>query len=241
MWRIVNSLRILVVALITVFCSVLGVIMLLTTWSRPITLYIDGKIWSSVINWACGVKMKVKGRENIDKSKTYIFVSNHESLLDIPAVFMASTVPIFFLAKRELAKIPVMGWFMYAIGMIFIDRGNSEKARKSMRKAGELIRAGRNVITFPEGTRSKDGNIRMFRRGTFILSKETKIDIIPIGIEGAHEVLASGKTRIRPGTIYVNIGEAIREADHRDKNIEEYAAFTKEKVAALIANAKSVQ
>lgn len=226
------------VALITVFCALLGVLLLLITWSRPITLYIDSQIWSSVINWVCGVGLKVEGRSNVEKDKTYIFVSNHESLFDIPAVFLASPVALFFLAKKELAKIPVMGWFMHLIGMIFIDRGNSEKAKKSMRKAGELIKNGRNVITFPEGTRSKDGKIRTFKRGSFILARETGIEILPVGIEGAREVLASGETSIRPGKISVNIGEAISPEDHRDKSIEEFAEFTRQEVIKLVETAK---
>lgn len=238
MWRIINSLRILIVALITVFCSALGVVLLIITWNRAFVLYVDSQIWSNVIFWACGVRLTVKGRHHIDPKKNYIFVCNHESLFDIPAVFLASPSALFFLAKKELAKIPVMGWFMWLIGMIFIDRGRSDKARLSMQKAGKIIRNGRNVITFPEGTRSKDGQVKLFKRGSFILSRETGIDIIPIGLEGPHEILASGDTRIRPGRIYAHIGKVIKEEDHRDKSIEEYAAYAQSKVKELIATAK---
>ena len=132
MWRISSAIRILIVVIITVFCTILGVLMVLITRDRPKTLYADSQIWSKVILWACGVKLIVRGRENIDRNKNYIFVANHESFIDIPSVFIASPLPLFFLAKKEMAKVPVMGWFIGYIGMIFIDRGNSDRAKQSL-------------------------------------------------------------------------------------------------------------
>ena len=79
--------------------------------------------------------------------------------------------PIHFIAKKELKKIPFIGWYVTAAGMIFIDRTNREKAMRSMKKAGTLIRNGRNVITFPEGTRSSNGKLNLFKRGSFIIKK----------------------------------------------------------------------
>ena len=211
--------------------------MVLITRDRPKTLYIDSQIWSKVILWACGVKVIVKGRENVDKSKNYIFIANHESFIDIPAVFVASPLALFFLAKKELAKVPVMGWFIGYIGMIFIDRGNSEKSKQSLQHAGELIRNGRNVISFPEGTRSIDGEIKLFKRGSFIISRECGIDILPMGIEGAHEVVAPGSWRIHPGTITVNIGPVIKESDFHSIPIEKYAEHAQNVVKELIQKA----
>jgi len=238
MWRISSAIRILIVVIITVFCTILGVLMVLITRDRPKTLYADSQIWSKVILWACGVKLIVRGRENIDRNKNYIFVANHESFIDIPSVFIASPLPLFFLAKKEMAKVPVMGWFIGYIGMIFIDRGNSDRAKQSLLEAGKLIRNGRNVISFPEGTRTTTGELRLFKRGSFILSRECGIDIIPMGIEGAYEAVKPNDWRIRPGTITVQIGEVISESKFRDLPIEKYAAHTQKIVSELISKAK---
>lgn len=237
MWRVLNSFRILIVVLITVFCAVFGTFLLLLTWNRKFTLYLCGQIWSTVILFFCAIRLEVKGLEHIDPEKSHIYVANHESLMDIPALFKALPVPLFYLAKKELSRIPVMGWFMYLIGMIFIDRSNHEKAMQSMKKAGKIIRSGRSVMTFPEGTRTKTGELQLFRRGSFMLSKQSGVDLLPIGIEGAREVLPSGGFRIRPGTIKINIGAPIKAADFKDKSPEEFAAITRETVKSLILSA----
>jgi 1-acyl-sn-glycerol-3-phosphate acyltransferase len=132
-----------------------------------------------------------------------------------------------------LSKVPFLGWYMKAVGMIFVDRGNREKARNSMQGAAELINSGRNVISFPEGTRSKTGELMMFKRGSFVIAQEGKIDIVPIGISGARNVLASGSSALRPGVIYVNIGKPIDIKKHQDLSDEELAELARGEVARL--------
>ena len=129
---------------------------------------------------------------------------------------------------------PFLGQYMYIIGHIFIGRKNKDKAIESMKRAVQKIKSGRNVISFPEGTRSKTGELQMFRRGSFMIAKEGGVDIVPMGITGSRKVLPSGRFGIRPGTITLHIGDAIRMDAHAQKTIEQIAEYTREKVAALI-------
>ena len=119
------------------------------------------------------------------------------------------------------------------VGMIFIDRGNKEKAFESMRKAGQLIKDGRNVISFPEGTRNTDGKMKIFKRGSFIMAKAGNISIVPIAIKGAREVLPSEKMRLRPGVIKVKIGKPISGDQFTKDDVDLFANYVRDKVVEM--------
>ncbi|MGB0807049.1 MAG: lysophospholipid acyltransferase family protein, partial [Salibacteraceae bacterium] len=181
-------------------------LVLLIGFSQQRSIYITSRFWAGFILWMTSVKINVVGSENIPKKESVIYVSNHESSYDIPAIFWGVPVPLFYLAKQELRKIPFFGWYMKAVGMVFVDRANHENAMNSLMEAGNEIKKGKNIITFPEGSRTRDGQIKQFRRGSFILALENSIDIIPIAISGAREVNPPGY-KITPGTITLTIGK----------------------------------
>ena len=170
------------------------------------------RFWGRGMIAICGSKLEVIGRENLETDTPKIYVANHESHLDIPSVFSSLPIDIYFIAKKELKKVPFLGWYMSAVGMIFIDRGNREKALKSMKEAGEMIKAGKNVFSFPEGTRTKTGKIGMFKRGTFILAIQSDLPIVPMAIKGSRAIWARNQKNITPGKISVSIGKPIHPA-----------------------------
>ena len=139
-------------------------------------------------------------------------------------------VPLFFIAKLELKKVPFLGWYMTALGHIFVDRKNKDRAMESMREAARRINAGQNVISFPEGTRSKTDEVQMFKRGSFIIAREGNIPIVPIGITGARKILRSGSYDLRPGVIEVHIGDTIGTEQFRDMSIEDLAEMARQRV-----------
>lgn len=234
MWTVINIVQALVIAAWTVVSSLLTWLLLILTWRRSLTMYIVARyIWSPVLLWVAGVKVKVEGLGHLDRSVGAIFVANHASLWDIPAIVRVVPVPLFFIAKKELRKIPFLGWTMTAVGMIFIDRTNKATSMASMREAGQRVAAGCNVISFPEGTRSKTGEIGLFRRGTFTIAREGRADIVPVGISGARSIMASGSFRLRPGTIRINIGERITPSALDGLTVDEMAARLRENVRAL--------
>lgn len=234
MWYLINGLQIILIPIITVLAAIVGTVVFLLTWSQNLAMRVAPNFfWCPLVFATMLTRLKVRGKQNVDKDRYYIYVSNHESSMDIPAVFAAIGLPLFFIAKKELKKVPFMGWYMAMIGMIFIDRGNREKAMASMRRAGELVKKGKNVISFPEGTRSKDGKIGIFKRGSFHMASGADVGIVPVALRGAREVLPSGSYKARPGTIHVNIGKPMFHRDHPEMSVDEWAALVREKVVEL--------
>mgnify|MGYP002633861213 FL=1 len=208
--------------------------MLLTFTPKVAGLIFPNKFWSPAILFIFGMKLQIIGRKELRNQLSSIYVANHSSPLDIPIMFMALPVPGYFIAKQELKKIPVFGWYMQMAGMIFIDRADREKAIQSMRDAGKRIQKGYSVIAFPEGTRSRDGKVKMFKRGSFILSQETGIPIVPVGISNAYECMPGSSSHGIPGKIIVRLGESIDPKDHSHQKSEVFADECREIVLGLI-------
>jgi 1-acyl-sn-glycerol-3-phosphate acyltransferase len=148
----------------------------------------------------------------VDWSKPHIFLMNHQSAFDIPVAFAVIPVNIRFIAKHVLKWIPFLGWYMAGTGMIFLNRSNRREAMRSLKLAGERIRAGSNILAFPEGTRSKDGRILPFKKGSFVLAVEAGVPIIPIAVEGTRGMLPKGSIRLRRHSLRVKVGQPISTA-----------------------------
>ncbi|MGI9431475.1 MAG: lysophospholipid acyltransferase family protein, partial [Myxococcota bacterium] len=127
---------------------------------------------------ACGIRVEAEGVSEIDRSRSYVIMTNHQSVLDIGALILTLPIEWRFVAKRELVWIPFFGW---AVGMsqVIIDRGRHSRAIASLQRAAERIRGGANVIIFPEGTRSPDGELREFKSGGFHLAIQAQVPILP--------------------------------------------------------------
>lgn len=227
--------RILLVFLLTAVFGVFALILRLFGFSPQRVVYIvANKCWSHAVLWACGVKVTSSGQEKLDPSTPAIYVANHASLLDIPVIITQLPVPLFFVAKKSLSRVPFLGWYMYATGMIFIDRSNREKAIQSMREAAQLIKHGKNVLSFPEGTRSKTGRIGLFKRGSFVMAKEGGVPVVPVGVQGTDKILASGKWMIHPGRVHLTVGEVITPVEHSDMSAENFAALAESRVRNMV-------
>lgn len=232
MWFIINIIQSLLIIAHTLLCAFLALVPALLGF--PIASYwIGRKIWGPLLLLIVGGKVEVKGKANLDASRTFIYTANHMSNFDIPILFTITPVSLHFIAKKELKKIPLFGWCIAAMGMIFVDRKNRKKAIESMKAAGELIKSGKNVIAFPEGKRSRSGKIEMFRKGTFVIASNSQIDIIPIAIKGSGLLHKPGGLKFRPGKVYINIGEPIKAELFVNKKPEEFANYTQSVVKKL--------
>lgn len=138
-----------------------------------------------------------------------VFVGNHTSLFDPP--LMISTLPSrpVFLAKRELARVPFLGWVIWLADFIFIDRGNRTAARGSLLQAAERIRAGQGIVAFPEGTRSQDGRLLPFKKGVFALAFEAGVPVVPFAIQGGPAILPKGTWRVAGGPYRITVGSPL--------------------------------
>ena len=222
MWQVFRFIQLVLIVVLTIVSGILGILLMLILRSPKVAMHlVPNYLWSPGLFWVLGVRLKVVSP--ITSPAPAIYAANHASPLDIPAMFLALPVNGYFIAKIELKKIPIMGWFMSLAGMIFIDRSKRDKAMESMNQAGEEMKKGKSVIVFPEGTRSKTGEIQLFKRGAFILSKESGVPITPVLIKGAHAVLPPGKFLPHPGIIEVKFFENMLWNDSQYKVPEDFA------------------
>lgn len=185
--------------------------------------YYVGKIFSCGVFAISGIKLKVRGLEKLDREKVYVFVSNHNSQFDIPALQAAIPNNIGIVFKKELGKIPVFGWQLKISPYIMIDRQNAESAMKSIEEAKKKMAQKKiSPVIFAEGTRSKTGEVQTFKRGAFYLAVKAGYPIIPVSISGSYNLMPKGKFKIKRGTITVTFHDPIQTSEvvtRKDENI----------------------
>ncbi|MCI0708348.1 MAG: 1-acyl-sn-glycerol-3-phosphate acyltransferase [Ignavibacteriae bacterium] len=176
--------------------------------------------WSKMTLKIFGIKVTTKGLEHLDPSKHYVYVSNHASLFDIPAVFTAIPDDVRIVLKKELTRVPIWGWSLNVGHYIVIDRANAKDAMDRIDEAAKKIRNGASVLVFPEGTRSKDGKLQPFKRGAFALAARSGVPVVPVTIKNSYAILPKGTFTIRATDIEIVIdkpiesqGEASRESE----------------------------
>ena len=181
----------------------------LLTWSGETSLWLARNFWAPVILRSAGVTLVADPLPAIDPKKPYVFMSNHQGFFDIPAA--CATIPnnIHFVAKKSLGYVPVLGWYIRVAGHILIDRGRRQEAMRSLELAGAKIAKGKSIIIYPEGTRSRDGVIRPFKKGPFVMALAAQVPIVPVAIEGTKDIMTKGGIRMRPGRVRIRLGEPI--------------------------------
>jgi len=186
-------------------------------------------LWAKLILFVSRIKVTVSGLSNIDPSKSYIYMSNHQGNFDIPVLLSCLPVQFRWLAKAELFKIPIFGRGMRGAGYISIDRFNRSSAFESISEAARKIKNGVSVMIFPEGTRSIDGKIKPFKKGGFVLAVDSGVPIIPIILHGTREIMPKGRIHIKPGHVNMDIQEPI-----------ETSGYTRESKDELIEQVRNV-
>jgi 1-acyl-sn-glycerol-3-phosphate acyltransferase len=206
--RILHCLFLLVWVLVSVItyglcCIAAGI------FSKTLAQVICGA-WNRHLLWLARIAIRVSGREKLKSHACYVFFSNHQSALDIPILFAAIRRPLVFIAKKELFMIPIMGWGMKSMGHIVLDRSNPRKARAALSLAVKWLKEHTmSLVLFPEGTRSIDGKLGDFKQGSFALALEAGVPVVPVTIEKANERLPKKSILVRPGTVFVTIGDPI--------------------------------
>jgi len=208
-------------------------LMILFTFNKQAPLYVARTLFSKGLLRIAGAKLSVSGVENVPKGKPAIYVANHCSHLDIGVLCRVAPVNLHFIGKKELAWIPIVGWYMFIAGHIFIDRRDRRKAVTSLRAAALKIKSGKDVIMFPEGTRSKNGKLAAFKSGAFHLAIDADVNIIPIHIQGTHEIWPATSNKITPGKLNVRIGKPIDTDKYTKKTVKELMADTRTAVEEL--------
>lgn len=202
---------VLLTIVVSIICMILSVLFGRFSWPPRRMM----RIWAKLLIWGAGVKVEVHGLEAIDFSQNYIVVSNHQSLLDLPLLISLFPLRMTVVAKKELFWIPIFGWGMWFSGILPIDRKNLRKAIQVLDRLAEiLIHEKLSLLIFPEGTRTRDGNLLPFRKGSFALAKKVGLPLLPVKISGNFEILPKTTFFVRPGKVKCEIFPAIRDYDH---------------------------
>ncbi len=182
-----------------------------------------------------GIAIEVTGRDNYRTDRNYLVISNHAGMADIPLLLGAMKLNLRFVAKEELGKIPVFGWALKRSGYVMIKRGQNREALKSLLTVADVLKSGKSVHIFPEGTRSETGKLLPFKRGAFLVAQKGGVPLLPVTIIGSNLITPKKSLRINKGKVKMVIGkpldpsqfsnvEALMDASRREieNNLRQY-------------------
>ena len=192
--------------------------------------------WAKVILRACGVRVIVRGLENVESHVPRVYLTNHQSYFDIFALLAYLPVDFKFILKQELMKIPLLGLTMRRARYIAINREDTRKALKSINEAAVKIKDGSSMVIFPEGTRSTDGTLQAFKRGGFHLALKAGCDVVPVAIVNSRNIVPKGSLKINKGTFSMNIGTPISVKHYSKKDIDKLMTRVREAIIILMGN-----
>jgi 1-acyl-sn-glycerol-3-phosphate acyltransferase len=187
------------------------------TGSGNLPVWFGRHAWSRIGLWLAGARLEVVRPLPALPRGPVVFASNHESVLDIWVLFATLPRGFRFIAKQELFRLPIFGWYLALGGHIPVDRSNRARSIESLRRAGAAVRAGTSLVVFPEGTRSRDGRVHPFKKGPFAVAKEAGVPVIPVAISGSGAVTPSRVIAVYPGKIRVAAGDPVDPSAFPDK------------------------
>ncbi len=191
------------------------------------------KIWAWTMLAVSFVRAEIKNRERIRPATSYIIISNHQSLYDILALVTTLGIQYRWFIKKEILKVPLFGYGLYASRNIFIDRSNTARAIESINRGIDRLPPGVSIMVFAEGTRSPDGRIHEFKKGGFVTAVRRNIPILPVTVNGSRRILPKGSLVVRPGKIQVVVGEPIDAGNYTQESVDALIDKTRR---AVIAN-----
>ena len=208
---------------------------------RPGGVYdMAARRWAQHALWASGVPYSVHGMEHVPKDQPVVFASNHQSWFDIFLVLAALPGSVRFVAKKEMASVPLLGAAMRAAGHIYIDRQNRQAAFEAYEEAAVAIREGLSAVVFPEGTRSRSGELIPFKKGPFVLAIAAGVPIVPAYCAGTFTLMPKGSWRLAPHPIALVFGPPISTAGLTYEDRERVADQTRRAIEQLRVDAAKV-
>jgi 1-acyl-sn-glycerol-3-phosphate acyltransferase len=220
---------------IGIYTIVLGTLSLASTLfdRRGHAAHRCARVWSWLILATTGVRVETRGLERLRPGATYVFVSNHQSVFDIPVIFATLPFQLRIIAKQSLGQVPFLGWHLRRTGHLLVDRRHPDRAG-ILRRWRALVGEGLSLIIFPEGTRSLDGRVAPFKAGSFVLAVEAGLDIVPISIHGTRRVMRKGQVTARPGLVVLTIHDRIVTAGASLGEARALAERARQTVAAAV-------
>ena len=195
--------------------------------------------WCRLVAWSIFARIHVYGTENVNANQNYVYMANHSSLIDTPALFAYLPYQFRIMAKKELFYIPFMGWHLWSAGNFPIDRSDPRKTANSLRRVIDGVRGGKSLAVFPEGTRTPDGRLQEFKHGAFKVAVRAGVPIVPVSIRGTFELLPKTTLAPRPGRVDVIIGTPIDTLGYSEKNLGDLIARTRDAIQANLTSAET--
>lgn len=199
--------------------------------------YWPGMIWGRLFYAIFLIPIRIDGRENIVKGQSYVIAANHQSYWDAFLMYGFVGIPFKWVMKKELGKIPFVGWACYMAGHILIERSSRVKSMESIRKAESKLKNGMSVVIFPEGTRTPDGKMGRFKRGAFLISQELELPILPVTIDGNYDVMSRHAWHVTWHPVHMTIHAPIPAQPNAGLTEQEQTAImndTAQKVSEII-------
>jgi 1-acyl-sn-glycerol-3-phosphate acyltransferase len=171
----------------------------------PRILYVLGRLGIRVALFLAGTRIVLEGAERLADGRNTVLVANHQSHLDAPVLFQVLAVDFKAVTKKEVFKLPMFSQCLRYAGFIEVNRSDKMQATAAISRAVESLKAGNCFLVFPEGTRSRTGELGEFKKGGFVVAMDAGSRIVPIAIKGVRELMPRGGFRIRPGTVTVQV------------------------------------
>ena len=210
-----------------VYFPIAAVLRIFTGWfdRRLVILHLFSTFWASCYTWLSPLwSVTITGRENVNHKKAYVMVCNHQSMLDIPIIYRLF-LHFKWVSKASLFKLPFIGWNLWLNRHIKLERGSMKSQRNMLRQCAENLQRGSSVMIFPEGTRSRTGELRSFKEGAFLVALQQKTDILPIVLDGSAKAFPEkGIFPHRKQKIYLNILPPVPYETFKDINVRQVTA-----------------
>jgi 1-acyl-sn-glycerol-3-phosphate acyltransferase len=205
-WRTVFFL----IPAISVYTIVLGSLSILSTFvdRKGHAAHRCARAWAWMILATTGVDVRVTGLDKVKHGETYVFISNHQSIYDIPVIFASLPFQLRIIAKESLGRFPFLGWHLIRAGHLLVDRSNPDRSA-ILGRWRQLVGDRISLIIFPEGTRSSDGTVGRFKAGSCLLALEAGLTIVPLSVSGTRHVMRKGRLMTCPGHVTLQVHDPI--------------------------------
>jgi|SRR5688500_2212815 len=218
-WRTVFYL----IPLVTLYTIVLGTVSLASTLFDRSGNFAHrcARAWARAILTTTGVHVRVRGLEHLEPRRSYVFAANHQSIYDIPILFASIPMQLRIVAKESLGRVPFLGWHLRRAGHLLVDRRNP--GPDIVQKMRRLVNESSSLIVFPEGTRSVDGTVARFKKGTFLVASDAGLPVVPVSVSNSRHVMKKGRLMVCPGEVTLTIHAPVATAGMRRDEVNRFA------------------
>lgn len=229
--------------IITPVLSVICLLAALLGDKKGVVWWTVARYWAKGLMWCAGVtQVFIDGKEKLEKISSAVFVANHESQLDPPLMtYLSDKSPLRFFAKHTLAYFPLFGQALWATDQVFINREKGSRALKNIEKTiAKIKNRDKYFFIFPEGHRSREGNLLPFKRGGFALAMKAKLPILPVAIAGTSDILPPGFIFRKKGPVAIAVGDLVPTSSYDLKSLDRLVEQVRDQVAVLQQKARKI-